>query len=279
MAQERTELFQDGDLIRVVGQEGLLLMGGGTASLLQTAHPKIAQGVYDHSYTAEDPLGRLKGTMQWVYAVVFGTREEAERVSAVVKKMHDKVTGPGYQANDPELQVWVAATLFAVAVDAYEVIFRRVFNAEELASYYEQTKIFATILGCPDGMMPETYIDFRAYYTRMLSEIRISEESRAIADQVLHPRLPLGRLNEPGLAAVRLITTGLMPEPIRVQYGWRWDGARERRYRLLMGSLAVVYPRLPERIRTLPRDYYLRGLRRRLAGGRPRRRITEDTAA
>jgi uncharacterized protein (DUF2236 family) len=279
MAQERTELFQDGDLIRVVGQEGLLLVGGGTASLLQTAHPKIAQGVYDHSYTAEDPLGRLKGTMQWVYAVLFGTREEAERVSAVVKKMHDKVTGPGYQANDPELQVWVAATLFAVAVDAYELIFRHVFTAEELASYYEQTKIFATILGCPDGMMPETYIDFRAYYTRMLSEIRISEESRAIADQVLHPRLPLGRLNEPGLAAVRLITAGLMPEPIRVQYGWKWDAARERRYRLLMGSLAVVYPRLPERIRTLPRDYYLRGLRRRFAGGRPRRRITEDTAA
>ena len=256
-------LFEEGDLIRVVGREGLLIASGGTASLLQTAHPKIAQGVYDHSCTAEDPLRRLKGTMQWVYAVMFGTREEAEWVSAAVKEMHDKVAGPGYQANDAELQVWVAATLFAVAVDAYGLIFRRVFTIKELESYYQQTKIFATILGCPDGVMPETYADFREYYVWMLGEIRISDESRAIAEQVLHPRLPLGRLNEPALAVFRLITAGLMPDPIRVQYGWKWDAGRERRYRLLMGSFAVVYPHLPGRIRTLPRDYYLRTLHRR----------------
>ncbi len=256
-------LFQDGDLIRVIGQEGLLIASGGTASLLQTAHPKIAQGVYDHSHVADDPLGRLRGTLQWSYAVVFGSREEAERLSAAVTKMHEKVAGPGYRAGDPELQVWVQATLFAVAVDTYQAIFRREFTPDELEGYYRQTKIFATILGCPEEMPPATYADFRDYYSTMLAEIQITAESRAIADQVLHPRLPLGRVNEPALAAIRLITAGLMPEPIRVQYGWPWDAARERRYRLLMGSLAAFYPRLPRRIRTLPRDYYLSTLRRR----------------
>jgi uncharacterized protein (DUF2236 family) len=271
-------LFDDGDLIRVVGQEGLLLASGGTASLLQTAHPKIAQGVYEHSYSAEDPLGRLKGTMQWAYAVVFGSREEAERLSAIVTRMHDKVTGPGYRANDPELQVWVAATLFAVAVDTYELAFRRTFTEKELEGYYRQAKIFATILGCPEGMMPAGHRDFRAYYARMLSEIRITDASRAIADQVLHPKLPLGRLNEPGLAAIRLITAGLMPEPIRAQYGWRWNAARELRFRLLMGSLAVVYPRLPARVRTFPRDHYLRTLRKRFARAGQRREAGRPSA-
>jgi uncharacterized protein (DUF2236 family) len=272
-------LFEDGDLIRVVGQEGLLIATGGTASLLQTAHPKIAQGVYDHSYSAEDPLGRLKGTMQWVYAVTFGSRDEAERLSAIVTKMHDKVTGPGYRANDPELQVWVAATLFAVAVDAYELIFGRTFTTKELEDYYQQAKIFATILGCPADMMPATYTDFREYYVRMLEEIEITDESRAIAYQVLHPKLPLGRLNEPALAAIRLITAGLMPEPIRVQYGWTWNTARERRFRLLMWSLAVFYPRLPTMIRTLPRDYYMRTLRKRFARAAQRRRAAAEAPA
>jgi uncharacterized protein (DUF2236 family) len=256
-------LFADDDLIRVVGREGVLIAAGGAASLLQTAHPKIAQGVYDHSYSADDPLGRLRGTMQWVYAVGFGSRAEAERLSGIVRRMHDRVTGPGYAAGEPELQVWVASTLFATAVHAYELIFRRL-SPQELATYYEHSKIYATILGCPYDMMPATYEDFRAYYAEMLESLRITDASRAIAEQVLHPRLPGGPLNEPALAAIRLITAGLMPAPIRAQYGWRWDRARERRFRLLMAGVRLVYPRLPLRVRAFPRDYYLRDLRRRL---------------
>jgi uncharacterized protein (DUF2236 family) len=255
--------FEDDDLIRVIGREGILIAAGGAASLLQTAHPKIAQGVYDHSYTAEDPLGRLKGTMQWVYAVTFGSREEAERLSGIVRVMHTKVTGPGYEANDPELQAWVAATLFATAVHIYGLLFGRRFTDEELDTYYRQTRIYATILGCPEEQMPATYPEFRLYYARTLETLKITDASRAIADQVLHPRLPLGRLNDPGLAAIRLITAGLMPEPIRRQYGWRWDHARQVRFHLLMRSLAFVYPRLPAAVRTLPRDHYLAALRRR----------------
>jgi uncharacterized protein (DUF2236 family) len=260
---DRAGLFRDDDLIRVIGREGFLIAAGGAASLLQTAHPKIAQGVFDHSYTAEDPFGRLRGTMQWLYAVGFGTRTEAERISRIVRGMHDRVTGPGYTARDPELQVWVAATLFATAVHAYELLFRRL-SDDERAAYYEQTKIYATILGCPYAMMPATYSDFREYYARMLTSLRISDASRAVARQVLYPRLRGGVLNEPGLAAIRLITAGLMPEPIRRQYGWRWDRARRTRFHLLMAALRLVYPRLPLRVRTIPRDYYLRDLRRRM---------------
>jgi uncharacterized protein (DUF2236 family) len=268
-------LFEDGDLIRVIGRESLLVASGGTASLLQTAHPKIAQGVYDHSDIADDPLGRLRGTLQWSYAVIFGSRDEAARVSTAVTTMHAGVTGPGYRAADPELQVWVQATLFAVAVDVYQAVFRRELTACELESYYRQTKVFATILGCPEEMLPATYADFRDYYATMLAELRVTDEARAIADQVLHPKLPMGRLNEPALAALRLLTAGLMPEPIRVQYGWSWDPACARRYRLLMSSLTAVYPRLPLRVRTLPRDYYLRTLR----GHRPASAVAAAAAA
>ncbi|WP_433476579.1 oxygenase MpaB family protein [Spirillospora sp. CA-142024] len=258
-------LFQDEDLIRVITREGALIAAGGAASLLQTAHPKVAQGVYDHSYTADDPLRRLRNTMGWLYTVQFGTREEAETLSALITKGHESVTGPDYEANDPELQVWVASTLFAVAVQFYELVFRRKFDEGELEEFYRQTKVYATILGCPEERMPETYEEFREYYAGMVRTLEITEASRAIAEQVLHPRLPGGPLNAPGLMAIRLLTAGLMPAPIREQYGWKWDAARERRFRLLVGTLARVYPRLPLRIRTLPRAYYLFTTRRMLA--------------
>ncbi|MER7547945.1 oxygenase MpaB family protein [Actinomadura sp.] len=258
-------IFTDGDLIRVIAQEGALIAAGGAASLLQTAHPKVAQGVYDHSYTADDPARRLRNTMGWLYVVQFGTREEAETLSALVTRGHEAITGPDYEANDPELQVWVAATLFAVAAQFYQVLFRRRFTRAELEEFYEQSKVYATILGCPEDRMPATYRDFREYYAGMLNTLEISDASRAVAEQVLHPKLPGGPLNAPGMMAIRLLTAGLMPEPIRVQYGWKWTRARELRFRLLLAVLAAVYPRLPLRVRTLPRDVYLRSTRKMLA--------------
>lgn len=258
-------LFRDGDLIRLVAREGVLIAAGGAASLLQTAHPKVAQGVYDHSYTADNPLRRLQNTMGWLYAVQFGTREEAERFSALVRKGHEQITGPDYEANDPELQVWVAATLFAVAAQFYQALFRRRFSDAELDELYQQTKVYATILGCPEDRMPAAYPDFRVYYAEMVQNLKITDASRAIADQVLNPKPPTGPLGAPGLAMVRLLTAGLMPAPIREQYGWTWDRARQRRFRLVMTALAVVYPRMPLRVRTFPREYYLMTTRRTLA--------------
>ncbi|MBC6466380.1 oxygenase MpaB family protein [Actinomadura alba] len=271
-------IFQHDDPIHMIAREGILIATGGAASLLQTAHPGVAQGVYDHSYTARYPLRRLENTMGWVYAVACGTREEAEQVSAMVRRLHERVTGPGYRATDPELQVWVAATLFAVSAQAYELVFRHRFSAAELEVHYQQSKIFATILGCPPEALPESYPDFRKYYAEMLGTLRISDASRAIAEQVLHPALP--KAFEPGLMAIRLITAGLMPEPIRAQYGWTWNAARQARFRLLMGVLSFVYPRLPLRIRTLPRDVYLHRTRRMLAKAHPpRRRVSVPTTS
>ncbi|MFS2291818.1 MAG: DUF2236 domain-containing protein [Actinomadura sp.] len=270
-------LFKDDDLIRVIGREGVLIAAGGAASLLQTAHPKVAQGVYDHSYSADDPARRLRNTMGWLYTVQFGTREEAEALSALVTKGHDAVTGPGYRANDPELQVWVASTLFAVAAQFYQLLFRRKLSRAELEEFYGQTKIYATILGCPEDRMPETYADFREYYAHMLQTLEVNDVSRSIADRVLNPKLPGGPLAAPGLAAIRLLTAGLMPVPIREQYGWRWDAGRRLRFRLLIGVLQVVYPRLPLRIRTLPRDVYPASMRRMLAKTKRRPAISVRT--
>lgn len=271
-------VFQDDDLIRLITREGALIAAGGAASLLQTAHPKVAQGVYDHSYTADDPLRRLRNTMGWLYAVQFGTREEAETFSALVTRGHKAVTGPDYEANDPELQVWVASTLFAVAAQFYQLLFRRTFDDAELEEFYGQSKVYATILGCPEERLPATYREFREYYADMVQSLKITDASRAIAVQVLNPKLPGGPLNAPGLMAIRLLTAGLMPAPIREQYGWKWSAGRERRFRLLVGALAVVYPRLPLRVRTLPREYYLFTTRRMLAKTkrRPAIRVTSN---
>jgi uncharacterized protein (DUF2236 family) len=269
-------VFADDSTIRRIGREGILLAAGGAASIMQTSHPKIAQGVHEHSDFAGDPVRRLRNTAEWMYAVLFGTRAEAERISAAVHAMHEKVTGPGYRANEPELQVWVNATLLTNAVDLYERMFGR-FDRAELEAYYLEQKAVAELIGCPVSAHPPTYADFLVYYREMVESLEVTAAAREVAHQVLHPRVPWPA--RPVLGAFRLFNIGLMPERLRRQYGWRWTRAHEAAFRAMLAAISLIYPRLPLRVRTMPREFYLRSMRRRFGRGDPARRRRRTGAA
>ena len=89
----------------------LLLGAGPRALLLQIAHPSVAAGVDEHSDFRADPWRRLRGTLRSYLAIVYGSaaasRAEIRRLNA----LHRGITGPGYAARDPELSLWVHATL------------------------------------------------------------------------------------------------------------------------------------------------------------------------
>ncbi len=105
--------------MRAVAREGALLAGGARAILLQVAHPAVGRGVAEHSDFAQRPLDRLRATLTYVYCVTFGEPEDIEAVAAQVTAAHRRVTGAGYRASDPELQLWVAATLYDTALLLY----------------------------------------------------------------------------------------------------------------------------------------------------------------
>ncbi|HWW54878.1 MAG TPA: oxygenase MpaB family protein, partial [Acidimicrobiales bacterium] len=96
-------LFPADAVVRRVDAEMVLLLGGGRALLMQLAHPSVAAGVAEHSDFEQDPLSRLRRTLEATYTVVFGTEAQARRVGEALHRVHDRVTGAGYQANDPEL--------------------------------------------------------------------------------------------------------------------------------------------------------------------------------
>ncbi|MDB5280857.1 MAG: hypothetical protein JWR61_5812, partial [Ferruginibacter sp.] len=91
-------------------------VAGIRALLLQTLHPGAMAGVHDWSRYREDPMGRLDGTARWVMTTTFGSRDAATAGSAMVSRMHTRITGTytdaagsekQYAANDPELLRWV----------------------------------------------------------------------------------------------------------------------------------------------------------------------------
>jgi uncharacterized protein (DUF2236 family) len=125
-------LFWTGRSYLAGQREGVLLVGGGAALILQMAHPLVAAGVAEHSNYREYPWGRLYRTLDLTAKIVFGERRTAEEAARRIRAAHERVQGvtaenggrylkgTPYHANDPELLMWVHATLVRTALDVYQ---------------------------------------------------------------------------------------------------------------------------------------------------------------
>jgi len=217
-------LFTRGSVVRRVNAAPVLLLGGGRALLMQLAHPQVAQGVAEHSDFEADPWSRLQRTLAAVTAIVYGTEEEARWAAVRVNSVHARVRGSGYSALDPELLMWVHATLVDTALRMH-ARFLAPLPADEAAAYYEESKLVAELFGVPIDAQPRALSDFRAYVRHMVGTLVVSDTARRLARSVLHPRLlPLAA---PAMTLLRQLTVGLLPGPLREQYGLRWNTAQQ----------------------------------------------------
>lgn len=248
-----------------VAREGALLAGGARAILLPIAHPAVGRGVAEHSDFAYRPLDRLRSTLTYVYCVTFGTPEEIKAVAAQVTAAHRSVAGAGYRASDPDLQLWVAATLYDTAVLLYEELF----GAQEAAwadKVYEQYAVLGTALQVPAGKWPADRAAFR-YWDQTVDRLEVSDEARRVAHDLLSAeRAPL--LLKATMPLNRYLTAASMPERLRSEFGLQWDAGAQRRYNFLKRVGAPLYRLLPVALREVPKSYYLWDMRRRLAASR-----------
>ena len=256
----------DNPEMQAVAREGALLAGGARAILLQIAHPAVGRGVAEHSDFAGRPLDRLRATLTYVYCVTFGTSDEIEAVAAQVTAAHRRVAGVGYRASDPELQLWVAATLYDTALLLYEELFGPL-ESTRADRVYEQYAVLGTALQVPAGLWPADRLAFRAYWNQTIDTLEVSDEARRVARDLLsaeHAPLAL----RAAMPFNRFLTAAWLPGRIRTQYGISWDDGQQRRYDLLRKVGAPAYRLLPVPIRELPKTWYLRDMRRRLSDRR-----------
>lgn len=106
------------------------LVAGIRALLVQALHPGAMAGVHDFSRYREDPISRLNGTVRWVLSVTYGSREQAERETARVARLHRRVAGDyvggdgverQYSASSADLVEWVHLAFADAFLTAHEV--------------------------------------------------------------------------------------------------------------------------------------------------------------
>ena len=243
-----------------LNREAMLLLGAGPrALLLQLAHPLVAAGVADHSDFRADPWRRLRATLRSYLAIVYGTTATARAEIRRLNELHRTIAGAGYRARDPELSLWVHATLVDTTIVAHDAWIEPL-DRDRRARYYAETVPIGRAFGVPAALLPADLDAFERYVDDMLGpagEVRVSPVARELADAVLHP--PLGPVMPAlaGLPAAAYAWTlwpaiGLLPDTVRTDYGLRW-GLRERAVAAwLVAGWRAWRPILPASFRQMP---------------------------
>ena len=164
-----------------LNREAMLLLGAGPrALLLQLAHPAVAAGVAEHSDFRTDPWRRLHATLRSYLTIVYGTTAAARAEIRRLNALHRGIIGPGYSARDPELALWVHATLIDSTIVANDAWIEPLSRARR-AAFYLETRPIGRAFGVPDDLLPADLEAFEAYVATMLVRVGRSGSRRSRA--------------------------------------------------------------------------------------------------
>ena len=239
---------------RRINRESFLLLGGTAALLMQIAHPLVAAGVDQHSDFRRSPLRRLVRTVNTTLAIVFGERATAEAGLKRIGRSHAPVRGQAtdgraYRARDPQLMLWVQATLVLTSVRWYEAVMGPLGDSDRDA-YWAEGKFFAGELGVPEELFPVTYADLERYEAEMLRTAVIPDRTAAVvARDVIRP---YGWLPEIAYWPTDALSAALLPLSLRGAFGLRFGAPQRIFYRAVIVAVRAMRPVLPEWLTVVP---------------------------
>lgn len=206
--------------------------------------------------------------------MAFGTPEERKTIINLVHRAHapvqgvlaadSKDAGKPYNANDTDLQLWVAATLFATGISTWERVYKPIPPGPEREELYRQYSVLACSLRVRPEQWPRTEADFWKYWDHMVATLEITDHARSVKRDLLAlKQAPWTiRMWMPG---VRLVTAEWLPPRLRELYGLKTSRSRRAVYKVIEKTVRAVYPPLPESWRTYPVKYYMNDMRKRIA--------------
>lgn len=271
----QTGIFGPGSASWRVNRESALFLAAGRASLLQLAHPWVAAALHQHSNLRSNPLARFHHTFRIVFAMVFGTLQQALEASRYLYRLHSVVRGnlprsvagwpqgTPYQANERNALIWVFATLVDSAVVAHDAVLPPLTPAER-QTYYNESKLLATLFGVPQEILPADWPAFQNYIRQMIhsTQLGVDPLARELAHGVLRGSgtwIPVPRW-------YRDLTALWLPQPLRDSFALPFQPSRQSSAEQALRRIRNLYPHTPAPIRFVG-PY--REARSRLAGHPP----------
>lgn len=241
-----------------IDREAVIFLGAGRALLLQLAHPWVAAAIAEHSRTFADPIGRFHRTFDVVFAMVFGSLDRALLSSRQLHRRHGLIAGtmPGtvgpfaagsrYCANDIASLRWVHATLVDTALMAHDLVLPPL-TTDARERYWSESRTYGALFGLTADDLPSDWAGFADYMVAMARSdtLTVSPAAREIAAQIFAGARPW--LRPPRW--YRAVTAGMLPEQLRVGFGFELDERDKRAADNALRWIRRVYPKLPDRLR------------------------------
>lgn len=262
---DRRSYFSDDSMLRRVIRETVVAFSAPRTLLMQAAHPVAFAGFFEHTGALDDPYARLRRTGQVLDLIAWGDREDADAATARVRAVHARVrgvlredagpwpAGTPYAADDPQLLLWILATLMDSASLVYGR-YVRTLTRRELDALWADYRLVGSLFGLRDADMPADHAAFRRYMREMLlsGDLYVTDRARELATRiVMRPPVPLVAL--PLRELVNQATIGLLPLTLRRQYRFFWDPLRGVALRSGAEYMKrLVVPFAPERLRLIP---------------------------
>ena len=238
----------------LVNRETSVLFGGARALLMQAAHPLVLAGARQTGFYERSPWKRLERTLQLAYTMTFGTRAEAMAAAKRIRRVHDdvhgidEVTGLPYDANDPELLLWVHACLVDSSL-LFEGFTVGKLDDEGRERFHREQMLGAELLGLPRSRIPPTVADLGRYIDDVVASgiLRVTADTMKVAELIRRP--PPGVPWRPVLRQIAWWAFATLPDPLRAQYAVRWTPMKELRLKGSLRTLKLIRPALPARYR------------------------------
>jgi uncharacterized protein (DUF2236 family) len=185
-------LFGPDSVTWKVHADAAMLVGGIAALMQQTLHPLAMAGVAEHSDYRTDPLGRLGRTASFVTATTYGSTEVAERMFAIVRKVHTRINGTApdgrpYSAEDPDLLTWVHITEVSNFLRAHQRYVPFPVRGADADRYFAETAVIAERLGATD--VPGSRDEVDQYFRDIRPELVAGEQALETLDFLTTPTM------------------------------------------------------------------------------------------
>lgn len=176
-----------------------ILVGGFRAAYLQSLHPRVMRGTWQHSSFADpdEAWGRFVRTAEFVRVRTSGTLAEVAQAGARVRKIHAALTGVDpdgtrFRLDEPELLTWV----HCAEVSSYLDVVRRgglPLSAAEADAFVAEQRRGAAVVGLDPATVPGAVAGLDAYFTAMRPRLQVTPEARQALLRSLNARIPLAR--------------------------------------------------------------------------------------
>jgi uncharacterized protein (DUF2236 family) len=156
---------------KVMADPAVFIVGLLREAMVLTLHPAFAAAAVDHDSFGDDPVGRFQHVAWYTYAATYGTPQEAEHVSAIVRRRHKTIVGMEpltqipYRADAAYELALTQVMLSYSFLQAYELLNGELTSAQR-DQYCLEQKVPAALLGTYPEHLPSTYgamLDFIAH--------------------------------------------------------------------------------------------------------------------